>query len=106
MQLLGKCDHPRLSDRDWAWSLCRIHVTIPDSVTQIGFQAFAGCIALTLVVPITRIQLGVAIFPGFKQVVLKECECQECEYMWFLNGWVCPRRWRSNLLARGGWLGG
>lgn len=33
-------------------------VTIPGSVTEIGNAAFAECIALTVVVPTTRIQLG------------------------------------------------
>ncbi|CAK9095656.1 Putative surface protein bspA-like (TvBspA-like-625) [Durusdinium trenchii] len=69
-------------------------VTIPDSVTEIGEAAFAGCNALTLVLPITRIRLGKEAFSGCQRILAKECECQTCEYMWFLNGWVCPKqRW-------------
>ncbi|CAJ1380953.1 unnamed protein product [Effrenium voratum] len=66
-------------------------VTVPDCVIE--EDAFAGCSALTLVVPIFGRRLRVAALTGCKQIQAKECACQECEYKWFLNGWVCPRRW-------------
>ena len=64
MQLVGKCDHPQLSDPDWERSLCidcssLASVTIPDSVTEIGERAFAGCSSLASVtIPdsVTRIK--------------------------------------------------
>ena len=67
-------------------------VVIPDSVTKIGSGAFSNCSALTLVVPITRKRLKLAALKGCKRILAKECECQECDYKWFLDGWECPRR--------------
>ncbi|CAK8995179.1 unnamed protein product [Durusdinium trenchii] len=68
-------------------------VTIPNSVTKIGERAFQGCSALTLVVPVTRTWWEFGAFMGCKQIRAKECECQECEYEWFLQGeYECPRR--------------
>ncbi|CAK9109882.1 unnamed protein product [Durusdinium trenchii] len=85
-------------------------VTIPDSVTHIEGEAFFGCHALTVLLSNSRTWTGCETFSFCKRVrvlakeskdtgckriqavLAKECECQECEYCWFLNGWVCPKR--------------
>ena len=75
-------------------------LTIPDSVSQIGMDPFLGCSALTLVVPVTRWKKST--FEGCKRILAKECECRQCNYRWFLNGWVCPRQRRSSHQCRHG----
>ena len=67
------------------------NVTIPDSVIYIGYKAFAYCSQLTLRAPARLLcpELGAGI-----KTVANECGCRECDYTWFQDGWVCPKRFR------------
>ena len=63
-------------------------VTIPESVTWIGKEAFGFCSQLTLRAP-ARL-LGPDVGEGVKMVA-NECGCGECHYSWFQTGRVCPK---------------
>ena len=64
-------------------------VDIPHSVTVIEGDAFSGCNQLTLTAP-ARL-LGPHVGQVF-EMVAKECRCDRCDWTWFSEGWVCPKR--------------
>ena len=64
-------------------------VDIPDSVRDIGLDAFADCKQLTLTAPARLLGRHVS---DVCKVVAKECRCGRCDWTWFCEGWVCPKR--------------
>ena len=68
-------------------------LTIPDSVTHIGDGAFVGCSSLELRVSVCVSRVEMYRLEGCQRIVATECHCDQCQYTWFLKGWVCPKQW-------------
>ena len=64
---------------------------IPDSVTHIGDDAFAECSSLELRVSVPGTRFEMYKLQGCQRIVATGCHCGQCQYTWFLKGWVCPQ---------------
>ena len=80
---------------DYAFADCSslASLTIPNSVTHIGNDAFLGCSSLVLRVSVSGSRVEMYRLEGCQRIVATECHCDQCQYTWFLKGWVCPKQW-------------